>query len=78
MDVIYIYIRYLNMSWSTVAHIIDVDTGSDFLPDILFLTLYNPTFQAAKLHSFLLVFSRLGEISFLCRITYLHAIKSKP
>lgn len=66
------------MSWSTVAHIIEVDTASDFLPDVLFLTLYSPTFQAAKPHSFLLFFSRLGEISFLCRITYLRAIKSKP
>lgn len=75
---IYIYIKYLNMSWSTVAYIITVDTGSDFLLDGLFLTLYNPTFQAAKQHSFLLFFSRPGEISFLCRITYLHAIKSKP
>lgn len=65
------------MSWSTVAHIIDVDTGSVFLPDVLFLTLHYPTFQAAKPHSFLLL-SPLGEISFLFLITYLHAIKSKP
>lgn len=38
------------MSWSTIAHIIDVDV-------VLFLPLYYPTFQAPKPHSFLLFFS---------------------
>lgn len=37
--------------------------SNDFLPDVLFLTAFNPNTQPAKLHNLLLFVSRFTEIS---------------
>lgn len=48
------WIKYLKISWRSVVHTSAADCRSDFLPDVPFLTLFSPTFQAAKQHNLIL------------------------
>lgn len=44
--------KYLNIRWRLAVRTRALDCSSDVPPDVLFLTLCNPTFRAAKLHNF--------------------------
>lgn len=80
-----VYMKCLNIRWRLTVHTNAVDCSGDFLSDVLFLTLFDPTFQAEQHNCILLVFSCFGisfqlrEVLFLCRIRYLlQARQAKP
>lgn len=75
----------IHTSAEDCVHTDAVDCSSDFIPDALFLTPFNPTSQAGKRHIFSLfffsfqkkpLFFHWREVSLLCCFTYLHTVKS--
>lgn len=55
-----VHMKYLNIVRMLLSGAVCSD---DFLPDVLFLTAFNPSTQPAKLQNLLLSVSRFTEIS---------------